>query len=196
MAAQQRLRPARNRILHTAARLFYARGLVATGIDTITAEAQVAKMSLYNNFASKEELELAYIAARHQELLEFYHQRLAQASDPLGRVLAMFDAYIDHASQPYQDGFRGCGLLNAAAEFPVNSTGRQMIHDYKQHIQDLLLAELKAAMIENSPDMAAHLAFLLEGAMVRAGLQGTIEHLRTARSIASTLLEAQCTKTE
>lgn len=88
-AVQQRLRPARNRILHTAARLFYARGLVATGIDTITAEAQVAKMSLYNNFASKDELELAYIAARHQELLEFYHQRLAQAPDPLGRVLAM-----------------------------------------------------------------------------------------------------------
>lgn len=78
----------------------------------------------------------------------------------------------------------------------MNSTGRQMIHNYKQHIQDLLLAELKAAMIENSPDMAAHLAFLLEGAMARAGLHGTSEYLITARSIATTLLEAQCTKTE
>src|SRR5690625_6371890 len=94
MAAQQRLRPARNRILHTAARLFYARGLVATGIDTITAEAQVAKMSLYNNFASKEELELAYIADRHHELLEFYQQRLALATDSLSRDLSVFYEYI------------------------------------------------------------------------------------------------------
>lgn len=44
---------ARQQLLEAAARRFYADGVAATGIDTITAEAGVAKMSLYNNFSSK-----------------------------------------------------------------------------------------------------------------------------------------------
>ncbi|NUS26851.1 MAG: TetR/AcrR family transcriptional regulator, partial [Streptomyces sp.] len=40
---------ARARLLEAAARRFYADGVSATGIDAITAEAGVAKMSLYNN---------------------------------------------------------------------------------------------------------------------------------------------------
>jgi AcrR family transcriptional regulator len=56
---------ARQQLLEAAARRFYADGLAATGIDTITAEAGVAKMSLYNNFASKDDLVLAYLQALH-----------------------------------------------------------------------------------------------------------------------------------
>ena len=41
--------PARERLLKSAAELFYRDGVGATGIDTITAHAGVAKMSLYNN---------------------------------------------------------------------------------------------------------------------------------------------------
>ena len=44
---------ARRRILDAALKRYYADGIAATGIDTVTAEAGVAKMSLYNNFASK-----------------------------------------------------------------------------------------------------------------------------------------------
>jgi AcrR family transcriptional regulator len=67
-----------------------------TGIDTITA-AGVAKMSLYNNFASKDDLVLAYLEARHEEWLGLYRRRLADATDARQRVAAVFDAYIDHA---------------------------------------------------------------------------------------------------
>src|SRR5687768_2397896 len=53
-------RPAREALLEAAARRFYAYGLTGTGIDTITAQAGVAKKSLYNNFASKADLVTAY----------------------------------------------------------------------------------------------------------------------------------------
>ncbi|WP_434058812.1 TetR/AcrR family transcriptional regulator, partial [Escherichia coli] len=62
-------RPARELLLSAAARLFYANGVAATGIDTITSEAGVAKKSLYNNFSSKAELVAAYLEARHEEWL-------------------------------------------------------------------------------------------------------------------------------
>lgn len=60
---------ARQKILDASAHLFYTRGIDATGIDAIIADAGVAKQSLYNNFSSKEELESAYIKVRHQQWL-------------------------------------------------------------------------------------------------------------------------------
>jgi AcrR family transcriptional regulator len=64
-----RKRPARDLLLEAAARLFYSDGVGATGIDTITSTAGVAKKSLYNNFASKAELVAAYLESRHEEWL-------------------------------------------------------------------------------------------------------------------------------
>ena len=64
-AGPGRRRPARERILRAAARRFYQEGVTATGIDTITAEAGVAKMSLYNNFSSKADLVLALALIHH-----------------------------------------------------------------------------------------------------------------------------------
>lgn len=56
---------ARERLLDAAARRFYEDGVHATGIDTITSEAGVAKKSLYNNFSSKAELVSAYMGLLH-----------------------------------------------------------------------------------------------------------------------------------
>ena len=46
----------RDTLLDTAERLFYAEGFHATGIDRVINEAGVARMTLYNHFASKEAL--------------------------------------------------------------------------------------------------------------------------------------------
>ncbi|HSN37297.1 MAG TPA: helix-turn-helix domain-containing protein, partial [Arthrobacter sp.] len=47
---------ARDKILATAFRLFYANGLRAAGIDTIIAESGVAKATFYKYFPAKDEL--------------------------------------------------------------------------------------------------------------------------------------------
>lgn len=182
---------ARQRLLDAAARLFYADGIAATGIDAITTEAGVARKSLYNNFGSKQDLMLAYIEARHEEWLELYRARLEQAQSPRARVLAVFDAYLDHARSAYPHGFRGCGLLNAAAEFPVDSPGREAVRRHKEEIEHLLTRHLREAGVTYSAAMAEHLSFLLEGAMSRAGLEGSPERLSHARRIASRLLEGR-----
>lgn len=182
-------RPARQRLLAAATRLFYTHGISRTGIDSITAQAGVAKMSLYNNFASKDDLMLAYIQARHEELLQLYRDRLANSSNAMQRNLAMFDAYIDHASMGYDGGFRGCGLLNAAAELPAGHSGRTAVKVHKEQVEALMREQLAEAGFDTPEDTSAHLALLLEGAMSRAGLDGTTTYLRQARRIAQTLLE-------
>jgi len=186
-------RPARDALLEAAARRFYAFGLTGTGIDTITAEAGVAKKSLYNNFASKADLVTAYLYARHEEWLGLYRARLENATNPRDRVLAVFDAYADHADLAYEHGFRGCGLLNAAAELPAGDPGRDVVRAHKEEVEALLaehLAGLLPDSAEQSAAMARHLAFLLEGSMVRAGLEGDDHCVREARAIAATLIGA------
>ena len=183
----------RQQLLEAAGRRFYADGLAATGIDTITAEAGVAKMSLYNNFASKADLVRAYLDARHEEWLALYRRRLEHARDPREGVLAVFDAYADHAAFSYERGFRGCGLLNAAAELPAGDPGRAVVRAHKEEVEGLLAGHLEA-LWPGRPDevrsMAEHLAFLLEGVVARAGLEGDAVRLRHARKIASGLLDA------
>jgi AcrR family transcriptional regulator len=183
----------RQQLLEAAARLFYADGLAATGIDTITAEAGVAKMSLYNNFSSKADLVRAYLEARHEEWLALYRRRLERAASPREGVLAVFDAYADHAALAYDRGFRGCGLLNAAAELPAGDPARAVVRAHKEEVEGLLAAHLDG-VAPGRPDearaMAEHLAFLLEGAMARAGLEGDAARLRHARRIAAGLLDA------
>ncbi|GGW95642.1 TetR family transcriptional regulator [Streptomyces malachitofuscus] len=185
--------PARERVLAAAARRFYADGVTATGIDTITAEAGVAKMSLYNNFSSKADLVLAYLDARHEEWLARYRARLQGVGTPREGVLAVFDTYVDSADAAVDDeAFRGCGLLNAAAELPAGNEGRTLVRRHKEEVERLMGAHLEA-LLPGRPDAARttaeQLAFLLEGAMVRAGLEGGSDRLRHARAMAARLLE-------
>ena len=182
--------PVRSRLLQAAARLFYARGINGVGIDAIITEAGVAKMSLYNNFDSKEDLVLAYIDARHHEWKDLYTARMGEQPTPADGIAAVFDAYLDHASASYEHGFRGCGLLNAAAELPVGSAGRRAVHEHKREIECLLRGHLVATGRAGAEDLAPTIADLLEGAITRAGLEGSPERLKRAKRAAVAMVDA------
>lgn len=92
----------------------------------------MAKKSLYNNFTSKADLVAAYLQIRHTPWLSLYEARVQQAKGPVERVLSVFEAYADHAEQVYDRGFRGCGLLNAAAELQVGEEGRKIVKSHKE----------------------------------------------------------------
>ncbi|MBT0395843.1 TetR/AcrR family transcriptional regulator [Morganella morganii] len=184
---------ARDRLLEAAGILFYNEGIAATGIDTITKKAGVAKKSLYNNFSSKAELVTTYIRLRHEEWLALYDVRLQQATTPAQRILAVFDAYHDHAEFAYERGFRGCGLLNAAAEFPAGSEERREVCTHKSEVADIIRKNLYQLLPEDTAkaeQLTAHLAFLLEGAIVLAGLEEHGARVLQAAAMAKTMLEA------
>lgn len=183
---------ARDRLLDAASTLFYRDGITATGIDAIVKRAGVAKKSLYNHFASKRELVAVYLEARHAEWLALYDARLSDASTPRDRVMAVFLAYEDHAAYAYEHGFRGCGLLNAAAELPAGDPGRAVVRGHKEQVEALLAAHLSDLLggQQRAPVLAHQLAFLLEGAMARAGLEGGSDCLYQARQMADDLLAA------
>ena len=184
---------AQDRLMQAAMVLFYNHGIAGTGIDAIVERAGVAKKSLYNNFASKADLVNQYLQARHAEWLGLYDARLADAHDPAARVLAVFDAYQDHAEYAYERGFRGCGLLNAAAELEAGDLGRAAVRRHKEQVEGFLAQHLSGLLPDDparAAGLAAHIAFLLEGAMMRAGLEGNSARVIAARAMVADMLKA------
>lgn len=184
---------ARDKLLSAAQLLFYDEGICATGIDAIVRQAGVAKKSLYNNFASKADLVNQYIEARHAEWLALYEVRVRDAVTPGDGILAVFDAYRDHAEFACAHGFRGCGLLNAAAELPTDSPGRQAVKWHKDQVESILVDHLTRLLPGNGArvrTLAKHLSFLLEGSITRAGLEGSSASIVAAKAMATDMIAA------
>ena len=184
---------AKQKILETASVLFYNDGINNTGINSIIEKASVAKMSLYNNFKTKSELVTYYIEARHQEWLDVYEKRKATIQSPIEGVLAVFDAYQDHAEFAYENGFRGCGLLNAAAEFPAHSPERLAVKRHKDEVESIVAQHLSQFIADDEKvkQLSLLLSFLLEGSIVLAGLESSSTKVFAARQMAQTLLEQE-----
>ncbi|WP_241622622.1 TetR/AcrR family transcriptional regulator [Rosenbergiella australiborealis] len=182
----------KQKIRDTAHCLFYNDGIHATGIDRIIKQAGVAKQSFYNHFTSKHSLVMDYLDLRHQQWLDLYTARLTVANTPQERILAVYDAYQDHAEAHYLKGFRGCGLLNAAAEFPADSPERQQVSRYKAQIQQFIEHAL-LDLIPDRPEFAAILAyefaFLLEGSISLAGLASRPALIQLAKHSVTQRLE-------
>src|SRR5689334_1874225 len=109
-------RSARERILATAAELFYREGIRAVGIDTIIARSGVAKMSLYRNFASKDELVVAFLEEADRLYWERWDRAMAEhATEPHRQVADLFAMLARRLASPL---YRGCPFINTATEFP------------------------------------------------------------------------------
>lgn len=162
---------ARERLVDTAEALFYARGITATGVDTVVREAGVSKPTLYAHFRSKDELVTAVLDARHARRMN----ELGGAADPL----AVFDALAGFYAR---EGARGCAFLNAAAEL---GAGHEAVVAEKAWLEGLL------AELCGDERLASQLLLLLDGVAGRVVVHGpdaAAGALADARAAAEILL--------
>lgn len=195
-ASAERRKPARERLVETATRLFNEGGYHATGIDLILAEAGVAKMTLYNNFPSKDDLIAEVLRRRAEAFREWLVAWVArvEAGHPRERLLAVFDALAAwHGSAPDGPGlpFKGCFFVRAAGEYPERDHAlHRLAGESKQAVVDLL-RDLAVDLGAREPDvLAEQLGMLVEGATVAALTRGRSDAARIARRAAATLLDA------
>jgi AcrR family transcriptional regulator len=176
----------RDQIIDAARRCFYEHGITATGVDTIAAAAGVSKRTLYNHFASKDDLVLAYIDVRERRWREALDQRLDGVADPVDRILVYFDAYFD---LPADEDFRGCAFINAAAEIPdTHSRALARLRASKDRVRREVGTLVHEAGIPDVEAVAAALVLLLEGAMALFGVFHDRHGVETAKDAARTLL--------
>ncbi|HVQ97614.1 MAG TPA: helix-turn-helix domain-containing protein [Mycobacterium sp.] len=176
---------ARQRIQRAAARLFYRRGIHATGVDLIAQEANVSKRTLYQHFASKTDLVADYLRAFDAQGGSPVENRLNDLQlPPRERLLGIFDA------RPAKV-FRGCPFHNAAVESAGALRGvDDIVRSHKLAFTDRLIAVAEEAGAADAQLLGRQLAVLFEGATAMATSLNDTTPFVHARAAAAALIDA------
>lgn len=179
---------ARDRILETAFRLFYAKGIRAVGVDLIIAESGVAKATFYKHFPAKDDLVLAYL----DKVDGIWSGQLRAAAEaagpaPADQLVGLFDAL---GSACRRDGYRGCAFINAAAEAAPGTAVHDRTVAHKQAVLGWLRDLTGRAGADDPEVLARSLALLLDGGLADGALAADPAAARAAKSAAQGLVAA------
>jgi len=176
-------RGARPRILEAARTLFTRQGINATSINELRAEARVSKRTLYQQFASKDELVLAYLAESERTSAA---ETLLAREDlvPRARLLELFTALADAPRPAAPDAY-----VAAAVEFP--DPGHPVHRAAVEHNRRFVarVSGLARAAGARDPDQVAQrLSLLYLGAVARAALEDAAGAVADAYAVAAAIL--------
>ncbi|MGE0480287.1 MAG: TetR/AcrR family transcriptional regulator [Phycisphaerae bacterium] len=180
----------RERLINTAADLFYVGGFQAVGLDQILVAVGITKTAFYKHFDSKDDLIIAVLDHRDRaDIAEAVrYMRAAGGRDPQRQILALFDQLGEWFQSP---GFRGCLFMNAATEF---ASPKDPIHRaaaaHSEHIAAELLLRVQAAGVADPELVTKQLMLLFAGAIAARHAGGAADAACTARRAAEALLGA------
>lgn len=174
------------RLTTTAARLFQQKGFARVGINEIVREANVARMSLYNNFRSKEELAVAAYASLSEARQNAIDEVIATATTPDAAILAIFDLAEDLASK---QSFRGCAFVNLAAH--IGAEDERLMSLVRRHKGAIRQRFVDLTSRNGAPDpdrLSRQLLALWDGGLVSAFIEDDLAPIAAARAAAASLI--------
>ena len=172
---------ARTRIFDTASELFYRRGIRAVGVDTIAAQADTTKMSLYRSFPSKDDLVAEWLRGHDVKFWQTWDSMSQKyLGDARKQLQAAFALLAKHVSDP---SARGCPMANAAVEITEKDhPARKVIETHKAKLRGRLAALCEQAGAREPSLLADELFLLMEGAQVSIilGVRGPAQNVGRA----------------
>jgi AcrR family transcriptional regulator len=172
----RRGRGARERILSASQQLFRDQGINGTGMDQLCAVAEVSKRTLYQHFASKDELIAEHLRRFDPDILPEVFDR-ADLS-PRERLLAVFDIQAPL-----------CPFIGTAVEIQdPGHPARLLARDYKKAFAARLTETARDAGATDPDNLGEQLALLLDGASARSRVLDA-DTFATAAAIAVVLVD-------
>ena len=177
----------RERLSRAAYELFSREGVRAVGVDAVIAKAGTAKMTLYRNFPSKDDLIIEFLRRREQfwtrDWLEAESRRRGQT--PREQLLAIFDVFSEWFRQP---DFEGCSFLSTMIEIndrdhPVHQAAVGHLANIRGYIEELAAG----AGVSDTDSFARKWHILMKGAIMAAH-EGDIAAAAQARELGELLL--------
>lgn len=170
--------PPRERILVAADDLFRRLG-VGVGVELIAAEAGTNKMTLYRQFASKDELVAEWMRGVIAQKEEAWNEIIAAHPDDPGAQLVSWSRRTAAALAQMEE--RGSAILNALAQLPeADHPARRVIDEHRRREHQRILVLCREAGFPDPELTADEFYFLLEGAkscVQCVGLKRVGEHL-------------------
>ncbi len=161
----------KDKVFQTAARMFYQHGYRAIGVDTLTAESGIGKMTLYRHYPTKDDLIIAYLKDSNDLFWNNFEQITKDAPTAREKLLAFFDGLQEYVQSP---SCYGCPFLNVATEYPeTDYLGHEVAIEHKQSVR-VKFRQLAKEAGAVSPDILADQLFLLmDGAYMASRMFGT-----------------------
>lgn len=185
--ARKRDAPARELLLDAAIRLFCRSGIAATSIDAVVAELGIARMTLYHQFGSKDELVRAALQREGAAWRGWFFIRLAEISGSArDRLIGVFDILTEWFCR---DDYFGCAFMNAMLEARNQDETLQAItFAHKAQVLEQLRALAAAAGAAEPDELAQQIDLLMDGAIVKALIKRSAQPAHEAKAIARALL--------
>jgi AcrR family transcriptional regulator len=178
----------RERISRAAYDLFSREGVRAVGVDAVIAQAGTAKMTLYRNFPSKDDLIIDFLRRREQLWTQDWlkAESTRRGHTPREQLLAIFDVFSEWFGQP---DFEGCSFLTTMIEVndrehPVHQAAVGHLANIRDYIQKLA-AE---AGIGDIDSFARQWHILMKGSIMAAH-EGDTAAAARARELGELLLK-------
>ncbi len=178
----------REYILGVASDLFSSQGINATSVDTIVAKADIAKVTLYKYFKSKEQLILEYLREYDDRLWKKISEVTARQENASSKLSALVDAMLDWIGDPE---FKGFAFINASVEFPQSENPvHQSSLEFARTLRTTLASLAKETGIKNADTLALQLALVIEGTAITERTQRGTGAVAHAKELAKTLISA------
>jgi AcrR family transcriptional regulator len=179
----------RERVSKAAYELFSREGTQSVGIDAVIAKAGTAKMTLYRNFPSKDDLILDFLRRRERLWTEEWLQAESQrrGATPAEQLLAIFDVFGEWFEKP---DFEGCSFLTTLIE--VNDKTNPVYQATVEHLANIrhYLKGLAAAAGVTDVDAFARQWHILMKGSIMAAHEGDTAAAGRAKELGVLLLRA------
>lgn len=180
---------AADKIRASARDLFYREGIRAVGVDEIVTRAGVTKPSLYRSFGSKDELTAAVLRETETEFWQRFDASAAEhPGDPRAQLLHFFEGLAERSTR---EDYRGCGLTNAAVEYPeAGHPARVVSQAHKADLRARLRAMAREMGAPDPDGLGDALTLLIEGVYITSQLFGAQGPSGQAGVVAKALIDA------
>ena len=180
----------RARIERAAYELFSRHGVRAVGVDTVTARAGVAKMTLYKHYSSKHKLALAFLRRREELWSRAWLQATVERSNGTAgdRLLAIFEVFDQWFRRK---DFEACAFVRVLLEH--QAPGHPLRRAAARHIRNVrgFIKRLAAdAGVRDVDGFARQWQILMLGSIV-AAYAGDRDAARRAKTLGLRFIAAE-----
>jgi AcrR family transcriptional regulator len=135
------------------------------GVDLVVEEAGVAKTSLYRHFKTKDDLIAAFLEREDEDFWRCWDSvAQRQPTDAKAELEAHLTWIGERVGRP---NYRGCPLLNVAAEFPDPAhPARAVATAHKNELRRRLKKIAERLHARRPDELASQLSLLINGAFV------------------------------
>jgi AcrR family transcriptional regulator len=154
----------RENIITTATSLFNQKSYTSVGVDKIIAESNVAKMTFYKYFSSKENLIEECLHERNLEIQSSILGKINNINNPLIRLKSIFNWYIDWINT---EDFNGCLFKKATIEvLQLYPSIKDQVNKYREWIYKLVFSTFLELEIKDAHTLTSLFLNIIDGIII------------------------------